>query len=76
VLAFGVLWEVIEFLVGTAAASLGFGSVLTQYGLEDTVLDMFYNSIGGLLVAVFGSARLSGISRELADKLDARSANR
>ena len=76
VLAFGVVWELLEFYISVVAALAGADSVLTQYGLEDTVLDLFYNSIGGLLVAVFGSAHLSGVSRELADKLDAWSANR
>ncbi|MDS0294988.1 hypothetical protein [Halogeometricum luteum] len=76
VLAFGVVWELLEFYISVAAALVGSDSVLTQYGLEDTVLDLFYNSVGGLVVAVFGSAHLSGISRELAERLDARSANR
>ena len=76
VLAFGVVWELLEFYISVGAALVGADTVLTQYGLEDTVLDMFYNTVGGLLVAVFGSAHLSGVSRELAARLDARSANR
>lgn len=76
VLAFGVVWELLEFYISVVATLVGTETVLTQYGLEDTVLDMFYNSIGGLLVAIFGSAHLSGVSSELAEKLDLRSANR
>ncbi|NIS31206.1 MAG: hypothetical protein GWN07_12815, partial [Actinobacteria bacterium] len=40
VVAFGVLWEVVEFGLGGASAMLGSGTVLTQYGLGDTMLDL------------------------------------
>jgi uncharacterized membrane protein YjdF len=73
VLAFGVLWELIEFYIGVVSGLLGASAVLTQYGLEDTVLDLFYNTLGGLLVAVFGTASLSGVAGQLADRLRARS---
>jgi uncharacterized membrane protein YjdF len=73
VLAFGVVWELIEFYISVASSLLGATSVLTQYGLEDTVLDLFYNTLGGLLVALFGAAHLSGISEQLAERLNERS---
>lgn len=76
VMAFGVFWELIEFYVAIGAQLLGIPRVLTQYGLDDTVLDLIYNSIGGLLVAVFGTTYLIGISDQLGDRLDSRSANR
>jgi hypothetical protein len=76
VLAFGVLWELLEFYISVAASALGTGSVLTQYGLEDTVLDMFYNTLGGLIVALFGAATLAGVVDDLADRLDARGQRR
>jgi len=76
VLAFGVIWELLEFYISVGAELLGTGSVLTQYGLEDTILDLFYNSLGGLAVAIFGATRLSGVSGELADRLDTAFARR
>ncbi len=72
VLAFGVLWEVIEFAIGGLAAVVGFGSVLTQYGLEDTMLDLIFDMAGAAVVAVWGGTRLSGVVRALATRLDAR----
>ena len=76
VMAFGVFWELIEFYIAVGARLFGVPAVLTQYGLEDTVLDLVYNTIGGLLVAVFGTAYLTSVSDQLQDRLDARSANR
>jgi hypothetical protein len=76
VMAFGVIWELLEFYISVVSSLLGAETILTQYGLEDTVLDLFYNSIGGLLVAIFGSAYLTGVSGQLADRLGAQSARR
>ena len=68
VMAFGVIWELLEFYVGVASDLVGTGKVLTQYGLDDTILDLFYNTLGGLLVATFGTAHLT----DLADQLQLR----
>ena len=76
VMAFGVIWELLEFYISVVSSLLGAETILTQYGLEDTILDLFYNSIGGLLVAIFGSAYLTGVSGQLADRLGAQSAKR
>lgn len=72
VLAFGVFWEVIEFSISEVSSLLGFGSVLTQYGLEDTMLDLIFDTVGGAVVALWGGARLSGVVGALAARLDAR----
>jgi hypothetical protein len=76
VMAFGVIWELLEFYISVVTLLLGTEDVLTQYGLDDTVLDLVYNTLGGLLVAVFGTAYLTGVSDELASRLDTRSAKR
>mgnify|MGYP006282343929 FL=1 len=68
VMAFGVIWELVEFYVGVVSALIGIGKVLTQYGLDDTILDLFYNTLGGLLVATFGTVHLT----DLADQLQMR----
>ncbi|UPV74331.1 hypothetical protein M0R89_17560 [Halorussus limi] len=72
VLAFGVVWEVIEFAVAGAASIIGSDSVLTQYGLEDTIRDLMFDTVGGVLVAVWGTAYLSDVVGALTDRLDGR----
>nr|WP_305794590.1 hypothetical protein [Halomarina rubra] len=76
VMAFGVVWELLEFYIGVSAQLFGTGEVLTQYGLDDTVLDLFYNSLGGLVVATFGASRLADVSNQLANRMTARGAGR
>ncbi|WP_277556251.1 hypothetical protein [Halobaculum limi] len=76
VMAFGVIWELVEFYIGVVSSALGMTQVLTQYGLDDTILDLVYNSIGGILVAVFATAHLTGVSDQLAARLDGRSNER
>ncbi|PSP76002.1 hypothetical protein BRC86_02525 [Halobacteriales archaeon QS_3_64_16] len=71
VLGFGVFWEVLEFAVGGLGTALG-ATVLTQYGLEDTMLDLVFDLIGAVIVATWGGARLSGVVEALAARLDVR----
>ena len=71
VLAFGVFWEVVEFSLGGLAAVVGSGSVLAQYGLEDTMLDLIFDTAGAAVVAIWGGARLGGVVTALAARLDA-----
>lgn len=68
VLAFGVFWEVLEFGLGQATEVLGTGRVLTQYGLEDSMLDLVFDAIGGLVVAVWGTAYLTGVVDDLIER--------
>ncbi|WP_227356178.1 hypothetical protein [Haladaptatus salinisoli] len=70
VMAFGVIWELIEFYVAVVSNFLGIGKVLTQYGLDDTILDLFYNTIGGVLVAIFGTAHLTNLSDQLRVRME------
>ncbi|MFC6989514.1 hypothetical protein ACFQJD_13855 [Haloplanus sp. GCM10025708] len=70
VLAFGVFWEVIEFAVSELAALAGTGSVLTQYGLSDTMFDLLFDALGGLVVAVWGTAHLTDVVGALSARLD------
>lgn len=69
VLAFGVFWEVIEFAIGGLAAILGGQAVLTQYGLDDTMLDLVFNTIGGVVVAVWGHAHLTDVAGAVSRRL-------
>lgn len=69
VMAFGVLWELLEFYIGVVSQLLGSEEVLTQYGLDDTVLDLMYNTLGGAIVAIFGTVHLTGVADQLAARL-------
>lgn len=55
VLAAGVVWEVLEFGIAALSRGLGVGSPLVVYGIEDIVTDMIFNTVGALLVAIWGS---------------------
>jgi hypothetical protein len=72
VLAFGVLWEVIEFAASSLSTLVLAEPVLTQYGLEDTMLDLIFDTVGAAVVAVWGGARLSGVVDAIAARLDTR----
>jgi hypothetical protein len=70
VLAFGVIWELLEFGISGLADMLGSETVLTQYGLEDTMKDIMFNTAGGMLVAFFGEIYLLGIIDQLRQKME------
>ncbi|WP_435358770.1 hypothetical protein [Haloarchaeobius sp. DFWS5] len=61
VLAFGVLWEVLEFVLGLLGDLLGGKAVLTQFGVEDTMVDLVFDMLGGIVVAVWGQAHLTDV---------------
>jgi len=72
--AFGVLWEVIEFAVGGLSTAVGSGAILTQFGLTDTMFDLLFDVLGGVVVAVWGTAYLTDVVAALQRRLDQRSA--
>ena len=67
-LALGVFWEVLEFAARLGASAVGAEAVLVQYGLEDTILDLVFDTVGAVLVALFGTRRLSALVTELHDR--------
>ncbi|WP_267640259.1 hypothetical protein [Haloarchaeobius amylolyticus] len=74
VMAAGVLWELLEFAVMFAAERAGQPAPLVQSGLDDTVSDLIYDSIGGVVVALFGSVHLTDTDAEDRRPTDERSA--
>lgn len=58
-LALGVLWEVLEFAARTLGEAYGYGPLLYQYGLADTIVDLVFDAVGALVVAAFGAGTLS-----------------
>ncbi|WP_312911149.1 hypothetical protein [Natronosalvus caseinilyticus] len=72
VLAFGVVWELMEFALGLIGRWSGYTMVLAQHGITDTVGDLLYDLVGAVLVAVWGWVYLTDVSYRLADRLEAR----
>lgn len=52
VLATGVVWELLEFALG---------DLMTVYGVQDIVSDMIFNTVGAILVAVWGTGHVDGL---------------
>ncbi len=67
--ALGAWWEIVEFLVDKILQKN------TQYGLDNTMIDLIYNLFGSLIAAVLGWVYLKVTPREerqqLADSLAA-----
>jgi hypothetical protein len=74
-LAFGVLWEILEFGLDGLSSWTGTDSVLAQVSLANTMTDIVFDLVGGVLVAVWGAAYLAGVSKSLADRLAAEESN-
>ncbi|MFC4541232.1 hypothetical protein ACFO5R_04750 [Halosolutus amylolyticus] len=70
VLAFGVLWELMEFAIDWSAALLGLDAVLAQHGLNDTIVDLVYDVVGAAVAAVWGSIYLTDLTHRIADRFD------
>jgi len=73
VLAFGVMWEVLEFFIGLSARNLDTDAVLTQYGLTDSLMDLVFNTLGAVVVALWGTAHLQDVAGYIETRLDERS---
>lgn len=69
VLSFGVIWELFEFALDVVATETGVTMPLAQHGLDDTVRDTMFNSLGALLVAAFGQAHLTNVAEGLRERL-------
>lgn len=73
VLAFGVVWEVIEFTADGIATRTDTVSVLAQHGIKDTMLDLLFDAIGAVIVAIWGTAYLTDIVGALTERLERQS---
>lgn len=70
VLAAGVVWEILEFFIDQSADRLGIDAVLAQHGINDTIVDLLFNIVGALVVALWGTAYLTDVSRAMSERLD------
>lgn len=62
VLAFGVVWELFEYGLDVFATTTDITMPLSQHGLDDSVRDLMFNSLGAVVIAVFGQVHLSGLA--------------
>ena len=69
VLAFGVLWELFEYALDVVSLHTGVTMPLTQHGLDDTVRDLMFNSLGAIVVAAFGQAHLLDVAETVRTEL-------
>lgn len=69
VIAFGVVWELFEYGLDLIAELTGISMPLAQHGLDDTMKDMMFNTLGALVVAIFGQAYLSEFAEEVREKV-------
>ncbi|AGB40009.1 hypothetical protein [Natronococcus occultus] len=72
VLSMGVVWEILEFFVDQGALRLNVDPVLAQHGIDDTIVDMLFNTLGAIIVATWGTVYLTEISESLAEQLENR----
>lgn len=70
VVSVGVLWEIMEFATDGLMLALGAEPVLAQYGLDDTMTDMLFNTLGAIVVATWGTAYLTGFVTDLRRQFD------
>ncbi len=62
VLAFGVVWELFEYGLDILATTTDITMPLSQHGLDDSVRDLMFNSLGAIVIATFGQVHLSGLA--------------
>jgi hypothetical protein len=76
VLAAGVIWEILEFITDEMVAKFEMNAFLTQHGINDTMQDLFFDLLGAIIVAAWGTAYLSDISYRLARRIEVFSASK
>lgn len=71
-LAMSVIWEIMEFFVDQSALLLDMDPILAQHGINDTIVDMIFNLVGSVIVAIWGTVYLTEVSESLASVLEER----
>jgi hypothetical protein len=64
VLATAVVWEIFEFALG---------DYVTVYGIDDIVTDMIANTVGAILMAMWGTSYVSGLIGFFSNRLRSNS---
>ncbi|SDK01220.1 hypothetical protein [Natronorubrum texcoconense] len=69
VLSFGVFWEIGEFAQDIVADYAGVQMPLAQHGLDDTMTDIVFNTLGAIVVAAWGLPYLTDLTDAVTDRL-------
>lgn len=69
VVAFGVVWEVFEFGAVVLAGAVGAPPPVTVFGVDDIATDMAFNTVGGVVVALWGRGYFGGVASFLGRRL-------
>ncbi|MFB6282771.1 MAG: hypothetical protein ABEK59_02415 [Halobacteria archaeon] len=69
-MAAGVIWEIFEFYASTLSQDLLGQKVVTVYGLGDTMEDLLFDLMGGILVALWGTIYLTDVAGGVSNYLD------
>lgn len=69
ILAFGVFWEILEFVSGLVAQLLNANAILAQHGIDDTALDLIADTIGAVIVATLNTPHLRAVAGSVADRI-------
>lgn len=70
--SFGVVWESTEFASGLLATAIGGEPLLAQYGTSDVALDLLFNTIGALVVGVWGTPYFERLREVFGRRLEGR----
>lgn len=71
VVSIGVFWEIGEFTTDQfLVTENGEPMIFVQYGLADTMSDLFFDLVGGILVGIWGTASLTSVAAGLRNQMD------
>lgn len=65
VVAMGVLWEVLEFVLTQVSKLTGGKSALIVFGVQDVVTDLLFSIVGGTLIVLWGRRYFHDLSLKL-----------
>lgn len=68
VVAFGVFWEIGEFIFDILSALFDVQMPLAQYGLDDTMSDLIFNAIGGVIFVKWGIPFVTDLTDAIIDR--------
>ena len=67
-LVFGILWEILEYVIHTGANRMGFEPLLAHYGRLDALGDVIFDLLAAGLVILFGRQALSNVVEVVTDE--------
>jgi hypothetical protein len=71
--ALGVAWELAEYGARELARATGMDPILVVYGIDDTLADLAFDMLGGVLAMAFWRYEFEGLVESLVARLDRQS---